>query len=358
MLYRTERTSFTLPLWLLCTLFIVLTQTGHAAKSTQKRFAYPQIGPFIDYMVKKHKFDRTKLRRLFLKVKRRPDIIKAMNRQAESLPWYRYRKIFMTPGRINKGAVFWRKNAKTLAQAEKHFGVPARIIVAIIGVETFYGERAGKIRILESLTTLAFGYPRRARFFRRELVQFLLMTRQEGFNAARLKGSYAGAMGMPQFMPSSYRAYAYDFDKDGRRDLFNNHKDVIGSVANYFKTFGWKMGQPVIVRASVRGSKYRRVPRPKSKFKPSFTLARLAAYGITPRSRSAQANNRTKVALIKLKQRRGTDYWLGYRNFYVITRYNNSALYAMAVHQLSQAIEHKYRQRRARKRRRRAARNH
>ncbi len=328
-----------------------------AAKSKQKRFAYPQIESFIRYMVRKHNFNESRLRRMFLKVRRRPDIIKAMNRQAESLPWYRYRKIFMTPGRINKGAIFWRRNAKTLAQAEKQFGVPARIIVAIIGVETFYGERTGKIDILESLTTLAFGYPRRARFFRRELVQFLLMTRSEGFNAARLKGSYAGAMGMPQFMPSSYRAYAYDFDKDGRRDLFNNHKDVIGSVANYFKTFGWKMGQPVIVRASVRGKRYRRVPRPKSKFKPSFTLARLAAYGITPKAPAAGINRNAKVALIKLRQRRGTDYWLGYRNFYVITRYNNSALYAMAVHQLSQAIERKYRQRRAGKRRRKTARN-
>ena len=320
-----------------------------ASKTGRIRFAYPGMEGFIKKMVRKHKFNERKLRIAFSKLKRRPDIIRTMNRPAEGLKWHRYRKIFITPSRINKGVRFWNRNAATLAKAEKQYGVPAKIIVAIIGVETFYGERTGSIKFLEALSTLAFGYPRRAKYFRRELEQFLLMSKNQRFDPGSLRGSYAGAMGLPQFMPSSYRQYARDFSGDGRRDLFGSTKDAIGSVANYFKAHGWKTGQPVATPAKLTGKKYRNLPRPKSRLKPSYSMGQLAAYGVSALRPSSRYSSLGKISFIKLTQTRGATYWLGFKNFYVITRYNHSELYAMAVFKLANKVE-KARSRRSRKR--------
>jgi len=320
-----------------------------AANARRIRFAYPGMEGFIKEMVRKHKFNERKLRIMFSKLKRRPDIVRTMNRPAEGMKWHRYRKIFITPSRINKGVRFWNRNAATLAKAERQYGVPAKIIVAIIGVETFYGERTGTIKILESLSTLAFGYPRRAKYFRRELEQFLLMSKNQGFNPASLRGSYAGAMGLPQFMPSSYRRYARDFNGDGRRDLFGSRKDAIGSVANYFKAHGWKTGQPVATPAKLTGNRYRKLPRPKSRLKPSYSMGQLATYGVRALRPSSRYSSLGKISFIKLTQARGATYWLGFKNFYVITRYNHSELYAMAVFELANKVE-KARSRHSRKR--------
>ena len=302
-----------------------------------------QLNSFINYAVRKHKFKRKELLTIFANIKSRPDIIRLMGRQAESLPWYKYKKIFLQKKRINNGVKFWKRNAKILAAAQKKYGVPPEIIVAIVGVETLYGKRTGNIHILESLASLSFDYPRRAKFFRREMMHFLLLAREEKFKAAKLQGSFAGAMGMPQFMPSSYRAYAVDFNKDGKRDLFRSRHDVIGSVANYFATFGWKKGRPVITRARIKGSAYRRMPKPRSRLKPHLTLKQYAKYGVTPRSKSRAYKSSHKASFVRLAiGKRKNEYWLGMGNFYTITRYNHSNHYAMAVYLLSQKIKKKY----------------
>ena len=302
-----------------------------------------QLNSFINYAVRKHKFKKKKLLAQFANIKSRPDIIKLMNRQAENLPWYRYRKIFLGKKRVNDGVKFWKKNVRILAQAQKKYGVPPEIIIAIIGVETQYGQRKGNIAILESLATLSFDFPRRAKFFRREMMEFLVMAREEKLKAEKLRGSFAGAMGMPQFMPSSYRAYAIDFNKDGKRDLFNSRSDAIGSVANYFATFGWKSGRPVVTRARITGGKYRNLPKPKRRLKPHLTLKQYARYGIRPKTSSKRYKSSYKASFIRLRvSKRRREYWLGMSNFYTITRYNHSTLYAMAVHLLSQKIKKKY----------------
>ena len=302
-----------------------------------------QLNSFINYAVRKHKFKRQELLKLFANIKSRPDIIKLMNRQAEDLPWYRYRKIFLGKKRVNDGVKFWKKHARILSAAEKKYGVPPEIVIAIVGVETLYGQRKGNIAILESLATLSFDFPRRSRFFRSELMNFLRLARKEKFDPLKLRGSFAGAMGMPQFMPSSYRAYAIDFNKDGKRDLFHSPADVIGSVAHYFSTFGWKKGQPVTTRVRIRGKKYRRMPKPSNRLKPHLSLKQYAKYGIKPYPASKRYKSNYKASFIRLRTgKRKREYWLGFNNFYTITRYNHSTLYAMAVHLLSQKIKQKY----------------
>jgi membrane-bound lytic murein transglycosylase B len=299
--------------------------------------AHPEAQKFIDLAVKKHKFNRRKLLKLFSRVRKRKDVLRLMNRQAEDMPWYKYRRLFIRKKRIRNGVRFWNRHARTLARAEKKYGVPREIIVAIIGVETFYGTRKGRNVILESLSTLAFDYPRRSKFFQKELMHFLILSREEGWNAGRLKGSFAGAMGAPQFIPSSYRRYAVDFDGDGHRDLFHSKADAIGSVANYFKTFGWERGKLIITRARIRGRKYRRIKNFKSR--PNTTLRQLARHGVTPRFRLPRSARKDPVAIIKLKQRKYHEYWIGFKNFYVITRYNHSSHYAKVVFDLSRKIK-------------------
>jgi membrane-bound lytic murein transglycosylase B len=293
----------------------------------------PELRSFIDEMVAKHNFNSVELVTLFGRVKPRPDIIEAISSPAEGKPWYQYRLIFLTPSRISGGVEYWNEHADTLARAEKVYGVPPEIIIAIIGVETRYGTYKGKYPVLDALATLAFDYPKRAAFFRSELEQYLLLTREERIDPLSVKGSYAGAMGGPQFISSSYRRYAVDFDNDGKRDLWEDPVDMIGSVANYFSVHGWQRGEPIATPATVTGSKYK--PLEELGLKPQYSLRRIRQYGVTPQTRLPDDE---LAALITLENENGPEYWLGLQNFYVITRYNHSELYAMAVYQLSHAI--------------------
>ncbi|HEC20198.1 MAG TPA: lytic murein transglycosylase B [Gammaproteobacteria bacterium] len=293
----------------------------------------PDVQQFINEMVKKHGFDKQTLTGVFKQVRLKQKIIDAITRPAESKPWYQYRPIFVTDTRINEGVKFWNENEAILARAEKEYGVPPEIIVAIIGVETRYGRHKGGYRVIDSLSTLAFEYPKRSKFFRGELEHYLLLAREEGLDPLSIKGSYAGAMGKSQFISSSYRNYAVDFDGDGKRDLWHNTADAIGSVANYFKRHNWQPGGKIAAPALV-GSNHIQVLVQKG-YKPHSTVAELRQRGATAKS---NLDPDALAGLIELKTRAGREYWIGLNNFYVITRYNHSPLYAMAVYQLGQAI--------------------
>jgi membrane-bound lytic murein transglycosylase B len=290
---------------------------------------------FTSDMARKHGFAKSEVAALMGQARYSQDVIDAMRRPYEAKPWYKYRPIFLTEKRVRRGVEFWRENRELLERAQSVYGVPPQIVTAIIGVETNYGANLGKHRVIDALSTLGFSYPKRADFFRKELEQFLLLARDESVDALEVTGSYAGAVGMPQFIPSSYRAYAVDFDRDGRRDLWRSRADAIGSVGSYFQRHGWKRGQPVAFEARVPG----RVPKGvaevrKKPKKPETSWGRLQAAGVTTSEHLAPS---TPVTLVRLDAP-GPEYWLGLKNFYVITRYNHSNLYAMAVYQLSREI--------------------
>ncbi len=298
----------------------------------------PQVQDFIDMMVDKHGFEQQQLVAVFNEAKRREDILELMRKPAEKrLKWYEYRKIFLTAGRIDGGVDFWKQNLDALQKAEATYGVAPQIIVAIIGVETRYGGNTGRHRVIDALSTLAFDYPPRSEFFSGELEQFLILGREEDIDVTTTTGSYAGAMGYGQFIPSSYRHYAVDFDGDGKRDLWENKMDIIGSVANYFKEHGWKTGAPVAVLASVEGERYKEIL--EMGYKPHTVLDALRHDGIIPQQ---PMPDELVAALISLDQEDGPEYWLDFNNFYAITRYNHSPLYAMAVYQLSEEIRSAY----------------
>ena len=265
-------------------------------------------------------------------------IIDAMTRPAESKPWHQYRPIFITDERIDRGVAFWRKNETLVSKAAKQFGVDPQIIVAIIGVETFYGRITGRYRVLDALATLSFYYPDtgndRSGFFSSELTHFIMLGEEESLPLREVKGSYAGAMGLGQFMPSSYREYAVDLDGDGRRDLWSSMDDVIGSVANYLHRHGWQYGEPVTFRAGVGANANMGLVSNRD-FKVKMTIDELAAGGFE--STRALSGN-TLAAVASLEELDGISYWLTFKNFYVITRYNRSPLYAMAVFELSEAL--------------------
>lgn len=292
-----------------------------------------EVQTFIDKMVEQHQFSKAELQQWFQTIRPRADIIESTSNPAEAKPWHVYRKIFIKERRIAGGVTFWNTHRDLLQRAEQETGVPARIIVAILGVETLYNTYKGKHNVLESLTTLSFDYPKRSKFFLSELEQFLLLAREEKVDPLSLKGSYAGAMGGPQFISSSFRRYAVDFDKDGKRDIWNNPADMIGSVANYFKVHGWEPGETITFKTTITGDAYQEAL--DKGMKPYFTIEQLKKMGIDTANYSKPD---AKAALIKLEQKEGDDYWLGLNNFYVITRYNHSPLYAMAVYQLSEEI--------------------
>ena len=293
----------------------------------------PEVRQFIDLMVSKHQFDEKELTQLLSQARIQKKIIDIISKPAESKPWYEYRPIFMTSHRITDGVEFWRKNKETLSRASDVYGVPPQIITAILGVETFYGRQKGDYRMLDSLATLAFDYPPRSKFFTAELEQYLLMTREEKIDPLTMTGSYAGAMGKAQFISSSYRQYAVDFDNDGKRDLWDNNADAIGSVAHYLSVHGWKKGQPVASRASVDATLDAALLN--NSLKPSSSVSHLKESGV--HIKDAVADNQ-QATLISLETKSEPEYWVGYNNFYVITRYNHSALYAMVVYQLSEEI--------------------
>ncbi len=308
-----------------------------AADETDTLAHRPEVQAFIGEVASRHGFDPATLRAVFAAARSQPRIIELITRPAESKPWWAYRDIFLVPRRIEGGVEFWRTHAATLAEAERTYGVPAEIVVSIIGVETLYGGNTGSYRVLEALSTLAFDYPRRADFFRKELEHFLLLSREEGFDPLALQGSYAGAMGLGQFMPSSFRAYAVDFDGDGRRDIWGSVVDAIGSVANYLSVHRWQPGQLIAAPAAVNGTAYREML--DGDLRPHHDMDELAQRGVVPRTGQDIPASAT---LLELEAEDGPEHWLGFQNFYVITRYNRSPLYAMAVYQLSQAIRERY----------------
>lgn len=291
------------------------------------------MSSFIAEMSQRHGFDRAQLEAWFKEARVRSDIIDTISRPAESKPWYQYRPIFLQPARIEGGAAFWNEHADVLQRAEKIYGVPPQIITAILGVETRYGQHQGGYRVMDSLVTLAFNYPPRAAFFKDELEQYLLLTREEGIDPLAMTGSYAGAMGQTQFISSSYRHYAIDFDGDGKRDLWNDTADAIGSVASYLKEHGWERGGVVAVPVAVSGELYQSLLA--KGLKPTVKIADMKKQGVTL---EAALPDDILAALIALDQKDGPEYWAGLQNFYAITRYNHSALYAMAVYQLSEEI--------------------
>lgn len=301
------------------------------------------VAAFIDELVREHQFSRNTLRRWFHEVRYQPRIVAAMQRPLIEPPkWYEYAPQFLSPARIDEGVAFWRAHETALARASDQFGVPPEIIVAIIGVETFYGRNTGSFRILDALSTLAFDYPRRAPFFRGELREFLLLARRESFSPLEAKGSFAGALGIPQFMPGNVRRYAVDFDGDGRVDLWRSGDDAIGSVANYLARHDWLRGQPVwsqaLVADSQRDAALSKLDGGMSERRP---LAAWNADGVAaqrlPDSMAAEP-----VGLLALEEPGGPAdqlaLYVAFPNFYVITRYNKSRLYAAAVTALSEAI--------------------
>lgn len=298
----------------------------------------PNAQQFIDKMVNKHGFDRQQLQEILSQAKRLDSVLRLMDNQAPTTSvkppsgpngaWLRYRKKFITPDNVQNGVVFWNQYEDALNRAWQVYGVPPEIIVGIIGVETRWGRVMGKTRILDALATLSFNYPRRAEYFSGELETFLLMARDEQDDPLNLKGSFAGAMGYGQFMPSSYKQYAVDFSGDGHINLWDP-VDAIGSVANYFKAHGWVKGDQVAVMANGQ------VPGLPNGFKTRYSISQLAAAGLTPQQ---PLGNHQQASLLRLDVGTGYQYWYGLPNFYTITRYNHSTHYAMAVWQLGQAV--------------------
>ncbi len=302
-----------------------------------------EVRAFIDQMASEHGFDRAALARTFGQARFQRSIVTAMDRPLLEPPkWHTYSRSFLAPERVAAGVDYWSAHQDDLARAEERYGVPAGIVVAILGIETYYGRITGSYRVLDALCTLAFDYPRRAAFFRGELQQFLLLTRDLGISPIAAKGSFAGAVGVPQFMPGSYRNYAVDFDGSGRPDLWHSPADVVGSVANYLARHDWQPGRPVLRPAEIsdaaRDKVLRRLDGGLSERRAS---AAWAADGVAPADLAADPAD-DPVGLLLLED--ATDgverasYWIAYNNFYVLTRYNRSRLYAAAVHNLAQAI--------------------
>jgi len=312
-------------------LFLLSVTTAQAIDLEQ-----PEVRTFIDSMVEEHDFDREELRDILGAAEVKESILEAIARPAEKTKsWAEYREHFLTRKRIDAGAAFWVDNKDTLESISIDTGVPVEILVGIIGVETYYGRITGSFRVLDALTTLAFSYPPRSKFFRRELKEYLLLVREEGMQATDATGSYAGAMGRPQFMPSSFRAYAVDSTGDGKRDIWDNWTDVAGSIANYFLKHGWRPGEEVTSQASLGGTWQGPTPEPANTLKASETIASLSRQGVMF---VTDLPADSKSELLTFEGDDGAEHWVGFHNFFVITRYNRSVMYALAVHQLGQEV--------------------
>jgi membrane-bound lytic murein transglycosylase B len=293
------------------------------------------VAQFIDEIAQKHGFTRKELGRVFGQVQFQPAIIKAMERPVESpLAWQAYRALFLSPQRIEAGVQFWNRHAEALGRAATEFGVPGEIIVAIIGVETVYGRNVGTYRVIDALATLAFDYPKRAEFFREELENYLLFAREMGIDPLMLKGSYAGAIGIPQFMPGSYRRFAVDYDGDGRADLAASPADAIGSVGNFLRAHGWVRGKPAAFGAQVTGEGWRKLV--DGGVTPVHRAGDLAGFGVRP---AVSLPSDVLCALIELEtQGQPSDFRVTLQNFFVLTRYNRSSFYATAVLDLAAGL--------------------
>lgn len=319
-------------------LFIVLLPSTSYTLSLDE----PAVQSFIDDMLRKKEkpaYTREELVKILSAISPRENVLEIMSRPAEkSKKWADYRDIFLTNKRIAGGVVFFRKNRKALKRAEQQFGVPSEMIAAIIGVETFYGRRTGEYRVVDALGTLSLykgGFAGRSSFFRKELEHFLLFSKEYGVDPLSLTGSYAGAMGIPQFISSSYRVYAIDFNGDQYPDIWNNMDDAIGSVANYFYKHKWRVNQPVAFRAKIASESLIQSIAQHRSFETKHRFGDLSKQGVS--IDHALASD-TKVGLLVLEGKAGKEHWVILDNFSVIGRYNHSVLYAMAVFQLAQEI--------------------
>jgi len=290
----------------------------------------PEVEKFVAYMARTHGFNAGDLHALFAKVKISEGVTRAMNAPSTAKPWYEFKPLFVDQARITGGVKFWNDNADVLTRARNDFGVPEGIIVALIGVETRYGRHVGGYRIMDTLSTLAFEYPTRREFFRGELEQFLLLAREQHWDPLSIKGSFAGAMGLPQFMPSSYRKHAIDYDTDGSIDLWSNPVDAIGSVASYLREYGWKDGEPIVAPARVDTADWRALV--DLGLKPTLTLDQWRMRGADTLS---GASPQLSASLFSIDLMGGPEFWFGFDNFYALLQYNRSRNYVMAIYELS-----------------------
>jgi len=317
-------------------LLIVLSLSVNSVAQDSNYSDREDVKLFIKQLVENDGFDATRLRSVFQQARYKQSIIDAISRPAEKvLNWSEYQDIFLTDKRASEGDKFMLENAQALSDAYNKYGVPPVVVTAIIGVETMYGRYRGNYRVIDALTTLAFDYPPRSKFFRQELRHFLLLAREENQAITELRGSYAGAMGYGQFIPSSYRHYSVDFNGDGTRDIWNNKVDAIGSVANYLAAHGWRPGEPVVAVARLEITAGNLDANFNVSLKPNSTVGAMHKMGVIT---AADFGESTKVSPMKLVGKLGDEYWLGFHNFYVITRYNHSKLYAMTIFQLSETL--------------------
>lgn len=301
-----------------------------AAPPTANEYAARnEVQQFVDKVVEKDSLDRSWVEQALKGAHKRQAVIDAITKPYEAKPWFQYEPLFVNDSRIDGGVAFWSRENTPLQKAEVEYGVPAEIIVAIVGVESFYGRQHGGYPVIDSLTTLAFDYPPRAAFFQGELEQFLIMCHEQSLDPSMPMGSYAGAMGAPQFMPDSFRQYAVDFDADGKRDIWGDWADIIGSVANYFHLHGWRPNALIVVPAAIQ--KGAEGPTP---LVPTTVGALRAAHVVL----SSGVSDDAEAVLVALQGQDETHYWVGLHNFRVITQYNKSPLYAMAVVQLASAV--------------------
>lgn len=322
-------------LWKLAALALMISFFQSFAFAESTFVDRKDVQSFISHMVAKHRFQKDNLNALFAEVKVRPQVMKSINKPLEKETWNLYQMLFVNEWRIKHGVEFWDKYEAALSEAEKRFGVPASIIIATIGIETRYGERIGDYRAIDSLSNIAFSDSSRAKFFKKELEEFLMLTREQHLDPLKVMASYAGAIGQPQFMPSSYRNYAINFSKSGQTDLMHNEIDVIGSIANYYQKHGWKPKEPIAVQALIVGRGFDFLMR-KGRVPLPLTINELGKYGIVPKTKIDKED--LPVNVIELASNYNKEYWLGFHNFDVIKRYNASDLYAMAVYQLSYYI--------------------
>jgi len=318
---------------------LISSNPAIAADTAPVDLEQANVVAFIDEMVEKHDFDRAALSAVLAEARIKQVIIEKISTPAErTLTWGEYRKIFITRERINAGATFWRENREMLERIALETGVPVEMLIGIIGVETYFGRITGKDRVIDALATLAFEYPPRSKFFRNELVEFLILAREEGLDPTEPMGSYAGAMGRPQFMPSSFRAYAVDSTGDGKRDIWGNWADVAGSIANYFLAHRWRVDEEVVTQATLSSAWNGPIPSPANTLKVTDTVESLSKRGVMF---ATDLCADSKAQLLTYEGDAGTEHWVGFHNFFVITKYNRSVMYALAAHQLGQLISTK-----------------
>jgi len=301
---------------------------------TQAQELTPQVRKFIGHMVRAHGFDKQDLRVLFEQAHRNEDVVRAISMPATSRPWYKFKPLVVDAVQVASGLRFWNENAEVLERAQRDYGVPESVIVALIGIESRYGSHTGGVAVVDSLYTLGFDSHKRTDYFRSELEQFLVLARDQGWDPGQIQSSFAGALGWPQFMPSSYRRFAIDYSNDGKINLWTDTADIVGSVANYLRQFGWKAGQPIAMPARID------IPDPKrlleSGLKPQVSLAQWQKRGVQSPPGTVQSS---RASLFALEIPDGVEYWFGFDNFYVLLRYNYSVNYAMSVYQLAEDIK-------------------